>query len=144
MMDFLSACRSYLLAQKPVTDLADQRVFVLALPRDEVEADAEGKSKMPRQCVVLLSSGPDSPNRRRQIGEPKVEWVCYGATDLEAAAMERPVAQAFKDLNRELVGSVLLHNATIAAGPFQARDPETGWPAMRRSAIVRADEREVL
>ena len=144
MTDFLSALRSYLLAQQAVTDLCDQRVFVLALPREEVEADVDGKSKMPRRCVVLIASGPDSPNRRRLITEAKVDVVCYGATDFEAAEMERPVAQAFKDLHREIYGGVLLHNATVSAGPFQARDPETFWPAMRRSAIVRADEREVL
>jgi len=57
--------------------------------------------------------------------------------------MERPVAQALKDLNREVFGGVLLHNATVASGPVQARDPETFWPAMRRQAIVRHDEREV-
>lgn len=136
MTDFLGAVRTYLLSQAEVTALCEQRVFVLALPPDEVES-------MPRSCVVLLASGQDSPATSRNRTVARIDVVCYGETDYAAAAMERPVAQALKDMRRTVVGSTLLHNATVSAGPFQARDPETGWPAMRRSATVRADEMEV-
>jgi len=133
--DFLTALRSYLLGQQAVTDLCDRRIYVLAMPQAELEAG-------PHKVVVLLASGGEMKSRRT-ITEARVDVVCYGETDFEAAAMERPVAEALKTLSRETYEGVLLHNATVASGPFQARDPETFWPAMRRQAILRADEREV-
>lgn len=133
--DFLTALRSYLLGQQAVTDLCDRRIYVLAMPQEELEAGAH-------KVVVLLASGGDLRSRQT-ITEAKIDVVCYGESDFEAAAMERPVAEALKILNRQTFEGVLLHNATVASGPFQARDPETFWPAMRRQAILRADEREV-
>ena len=135
MTDFLSALRSYLLAQKAITDLCERRVYAMALPADEIKY-------MPRKAVVLVASGGEFRGSR-VTGRPRIDAVCYGETDFDAAKMERPVAQALKELQRETYNGVLLHNATVADGPFQARDPETFWPAMRRQAIIRVDEREV-
>jgi hypothetical protein len=133
--DFMSALRVYLLGCRDVTDLCGTSIYVLSLPAEEIKLG-------PHQCVVLLSSGGEIHSRRATT-EARVDIVCYGETDFEAAAMERPVAEALKSLSRVVCANVLLHNATVAAGPFQARDPETFWPAMRRQAILRADEREV-
>lgn len=135
MTDFMSALRVYLLGSKQVTDLCGTAIFVLSLPSEELKKGAH-------KCVVLMSSGGDF-NPRRAITEARVDIVCFGETDFEAAAMERPVAEAMKQLNRVVCANVLLHNATLASGPFQAKDPDTFWPAMRRQAILRADEREV-
>ena len=135
MTDFMSALRGYLLGCKEVTDLCESRIYVLSLPAEELKTTAH-------KCVVLMSSGGEL-NPRRSISEARVDVVCYGETDFEAAAMERPVAEALKGLNRVVYANVLLHNATVASGPYQARDPDTFWPCMRRQAILRADEREV-
>lgn len=136
MTDFLSALRTYLLAQKEVTDLCDKSVYVLAVPREEIELGAH-------EVVVLLASGGNLGPTSRAITQARVDVVCFGATDFEAMQMDMAVAEALKTLSREYVGGVLLHNVTVATGPFQARDPETFWPCMRRQTIVRADERKV-
>jgi hypothetical protein len=135
MTDFMSALRQYLLGQQTVTDLCESRIYVLSLPSEELKTNAH-------KCVVLMSSGGEL-NPRRSISEARIDIVCYGETDFEAAVMERPVAEAMKQLKRVVCANVLLHNATVAAGPFQAKDPVTFWPCMRRQAILRADEREV-
>jgi hypothetical protein len=134
--DFMTALRSYLLGQQAITDLCDRRIYVLAMPQAELEAGA-------RKIVVLLASGGTGKSRRT-ITEAKIDIVCYGESDFDAAEMERPVAEALKNLNRETYEGVLLHNATVASGPFQARDPETFWPAMRRQVILRAEERGIV
>jgi hypothetical protein len=134
--DFLTALRSYLLGQQAITDLCGRSIYVLAMPKEELELG-------PHEVVVILASVGKLGAMRRTITEARVDLVCFGATDLEAAILEMPVAEAMKSLNRELWEGVLLHNATVASGPFQARDPETFWPCMRRQAILRADERKV-
>jgi hypothetical protein len=143
MTDFLSAFRLYLLGQQAVTDLLNSdvtkgptmNVYVLAMPAEEIEVGAH-------KVVVLLASGGEM-NGRRTISMPKIDMVCYGETDFEAAVLERAVSESVKCLQRQTYGGVLLHNATLSSGPMQARDPETFWPAMRRQAILRCDEREV-
>lgn len=135
MTDFMTALRFYLLAQQAVTDLCGSSIYVLALPKEEIATGAH-------KIVILLSSGGELRSRHN-ITEARVDIVCYGETDFDAAAMERPVAEALKNLSRQTYNNVLLHGASVAAGPLQARDPETFWPAMRRQIILRADEREV-
>jgi len=112
-------------------------VYVLALPKEEIEGQKAHK------VVVILASGGRLGTMRRTTTEARVDFVCFGETDFDAMQMEMPVAEALKQLNREYVDGVLLHNVTVAAGPIQARDPELLWPCMRRQAIVRADERKV-
>jgi hypothetical protein len=136
MTDFLSALRTYLLSQKDVTDLCGKSVYVLAIPREEVELGAH-------KIVVLLSAGGKMSPMRRTTTEARVDSVCFGETDFDAMQLDMVVAEALKQLNREYISGVLLHNASVASGPFQARDPDTFWPCMRRQAIIRADERKV-
>jgi hypothetical protein len=136
MTDFLSALRTYLLGQKDVTDLCGKSVYVLAMPSEEIEAGAH-------KVVVLLASGGRLGATKRTTSEARMDTVCFGETDFEAMQLDMVVAEALKVLSREYVGGVLLHNATVASGPFQARDPDTFWPCMRRQAILRADERKV-
>jgi hypothetical protein len=135
MTDFLSALRAYLLAQKDVTDLCDKSIYVLAVPKEEIELGAH-------EVVVLLASGGSLGPVRRTITEARVDVVCFGETDFDAMQMDMAVSEALKKLSREYVDGVLLHNVTVATGPFQARDPETFWPCMRRQTIIRADERK--
>jgi hypothetical protein len=137
MTDFMSALRSYLLAQDTVTNLCGQSIYVLMLPNSEITG------LKPHKCVVLLASGGTLGKMRRSISENRIDVVCYGETDWDAAVMERPVSEALKQLARQVYNSTLLHGCTVASGPYQARDPETFWPCMRRQIILRADEREV-
>jgi len=134
--DFLSALRSYLLGQKEVTDLCGKSVYVLAIPPEEISLGAH-------KVVVLLASGGRLGAMRRTITEARVDIVCFGETDFDAMQTDMAVAEAVKQMNRYHAGGVLLHNATVASGPYQARDPETFWPCMRRQAIIRSDERKV-
>jgi hypothetical protein len=135
MTDFMSALRQYLLGQQTVTDLCGTSIYVFSLPEEELKLGAH-------YAVVLLSLGGDM-NMRRAISEARVDIACYGATDFLAASLERCVAEAMKQIQRTVCANVLLHNASLAAGPFQTRDPDTFWPCMRRQALLRADEREV-
>lgn len=135
MTDVMSAMREYLLGIQSVTDLCGRSVYVLSLPSEEIDLG-------PHKCVVLLSSGGDQISKRT-ISEARVDVVCYGETDFEAAVMERPVSEAMKSLKRQVCYGVLLHNATVSAAPFQSKDADIFWPAMRRQIILRADEREI-
>ena len=146
MTDILSALRGYLMGRADVTNLFVDasgavkipEIYVLGIPSDEAWVKA-----MPIKCVVLVPApGAANPG----IGfttRANVEAVCYGESDFEAYRLERAVSESLKTLNREVVGGVLLHNATLVGGPIQARDPETLWPAMRRQFSIRADEREI-
>jgi hypothetical protein len=147
MTDYLSALRKYLLAQADVDSLCEGRVFVLALPAEQISRIGVGNKQetlMPRKCVVVAAAGGDDNPGLLPIGRARIQVVCYAESDFEAARMERPVAEALKTLNRETIDGVLLHNATVSGGPSQGRDPETFWPAMLRTAVVRYDEREVV
>jgi hypothetical protein len=136
--DFLTALRVYLLGQKDVTDLCAKSIYVLAMPQEEIT------DQNPHKIVVILASGGDMKGTTsRTITAAKVDVVCYGETDFDAATMERAVAESLKELNREVCEGVLLHNASLSSGPMQARDPVLNWPVMRRQAIVRADERSL-
>ena len=146
MTDYLSALRGYLMAQAGVTNLflddsgavKIPEIYVLGIPSDEAWVKA-----MPFKCVVLVPVG-GSPNPGLGFtSRANVEAVCYGESDFEAYRLERAVSEALKTLSREVIGGVLLHNATLSGGPIQARDPETLWPAMRRQFTLRADEREI-
>jgi hypothetical protein len=144
MTDFLTALRAYLLAQKDVTDLCGRAVFVLAVPQEELTRESSTGVVGAHKIVVLLASGGEMKgSSSRTVTAAKVDVVCYGETDFDAAKLERAVAEALKSLNREVCEGVLLHNVTLASGPTQARDPEIFWPVMRRQAIVRADERSL-
>jgi hypothetical protein len=134
--DFLSALRAYLLGQSEVVALVSKSVYVLALPKEELDLG-------PHAVVVLLSSGGNLGKVGRTTAEARVDVVCYGATDFEAMQLDMVVSESIKWLNREYVNGVLLHNASVAGGPFQARDPEIFWPCMRRQTLIRADERKV-
>ncbi len=136
MTDFLSALRTYLLAQKEVTDLCGKSVYVLAIPAEEIGLGAH-------EVVVLLASGGNLGPASRAITQARMDVVCFGPTDFDAMQLDMAVAEALKQLRREYVGGVLLHNVTVATGPFQARDSELKWPCMRRQTVVRADERKV-
>jgi len=140
MTDYLSALRGYLMAQASVTSLfaGIPDIYVLGIPSDEAWIKA-----MPVKCVVLVPTGGAQNPGIGYTTRANVEAVCYGESDYEAYRLERAVSEALKTLNREVVGGVLLHNATLVGGPIQARDPETLWPAMRRQFSIRADEREI-
>lgn len=136
MTDFLSALRAFLLAQADVVALVSKSVYVLAMPKEELDLG-------PHKIVVLLSSGGKLGGVGRTTAEARVDVVCYGETDYDAMQLDMVVAEAIKWMNREYIGGVLLHNASVAGGPFQARDPEIFWPCMRRQTVIRADERKV-
>jgi hypothetical protein len=146
MTDYLTALRTYLLAQATVTNLfvdsngvvTVPRIYVLGIPMDEAWVKL-----MPVKVVVLVPTGGSNNKGLGFTTRANVEVTCFGETDYEAFVLERAVSEAIKTLSRETIGSVLLHNATLAGGPTQARDPETLWPAMRRQFTIRADEREI-
>jgi hypothetical protein len=145
MTDYMSALRNYLLGQAAVTALCGLAIYVLALPQEELDM-ADPLTGLPigaHKVIVLLASGGQLGKMRNLITEARVDVVCFGETDFDAATLERAAADAIKNLRRAMVGTVFLHGATVASGPLQTRDPVTFWPCMRRQIILRADEREV-
>lgn len=44
-------------------------------------------------------------------------------------------------IRRAVASSALLQSAGVAGGPFQIREPDTGWPYVVRSYTILTDER---
>lgn len=133
--DMLAGLVEYLKAQSVVADFAADRVFALELPAEEAK-------NMPRHAVVLEPSGGFAPGYADTLAldAGRIDAYSYGATPYEAMALRRAVRAAFKALEREKVGSVLIHWVRPAGGFMNERDPQARWPRVFESFSVMAAE----
>lgn len=116
-----------------LASLASGRVWGIEL--DPVEAALAGSTGVMRDNIVLTPAGrvPSAgDNSYIEIGRVRVDVRCYGADPFEALALYLAAHDAMKGIVPHVVvtdaGDVMLHNATVSAGPFALRDPDTDWP----------------
>ena len=107
---------------------ASGRVWGGELPRTE-------NATMPRDNIVLTPVGRvpgEGDQGYARLGRIRVDVRCYGADSHGAFNLWASVHDALKAMRGHVVeldaGDVLLHNATISAGPFALHEPDTDWP----------------
>lgn len=135
-VDAIPALVAYLKADSGVLAITT-RVFAPRLPISEA-------ANMPRQCVVLRRAGGLGFAGARdftRLQELRIDAFCYGANEKEAGTLNLAVHDALlRNLDREKVGSVLLHSATQSAGPADLMDPDGNWPLVLETFNVIAAE----
>ena len=137
MKNALAALRHYLADYAEVNVLCDGRVYTGdSIPLDDTE-------KRPKPCVLLRGSSGQPSRRLDTIIEQSFDVICLEETAEKASRLDLAVFQAIKTLDRKIVDGVLLHNVLASPSASQEREQETLWPATRRPAVLRADEREV-
>lgn len=133
MIDIPKAFRSWLVADATLSALVGTRVFVGPVPKSEA-------ASMPRACVACRMSGGPMNEDYVRLTDQRFDVWCYGASEIQAVEVQRAVQDALKYLMRSLVGDVLMHSAkpTGAIGPVE--DPDTNWPVVIQSFLVKASE----
>lgn len=109
-------------ADAGVAALAGARIFGDELPPDETGA-------MPRKALVLRpSGGPQFIGGKIRHTAQRVDALSYGETKYEAGRLQRAVFTAFKNVERQVAGGVLVHWVADAGGFASGRDPDGDWP----------------
>jgi len=124
MVDYVKALIDYLKADASVSALVGTRVYGGELPVDEID-------NQPRKAIVIVLSGGESENDYRGVARPSVDIYCYGENYYEAGEVDRAVYDALKSIDRESVGTVLIHSVVVSGGAIQLRD-DLGWAIMWR------------
>lgn len=136
-----AALCTYLAADGDVGDLVGSSIFRPSLPDKE-----DLPQPMPFACIVIKRAGGYRLFQGGNIplGDPRLDIVCYGGTELEAEHVAAAVVSALRSLrqsvwpetNAEGSPTVRLLWANIEAGPLTAIDPDTSWPTSIVSAQV--------
>ena len=134
--DHIAALRAYLLSAANADAGTEGRIYGAEVPQSE-------HANMPRRAILLRDAGgyvlPGS-QVDIEIGDPRVDILCYGATPFEAKAVWRAVHPHMRRLNREVWSQTLLHWARQGGGPNGGIDADTKWPFILSSYQVLASE----
>lgn len=121
--DIIAALVAYLKSDSRVADVTGGHVYGEELPKDIT-------TTTPRSAVVLRASGGVSltAGSYARHDTRRIDFVSYGATPREAAALGREVRAALGRIRRQVIAATLIHWADPAAGPINGRDADTRWP----------------
>lgn len=119
--------------------------------RPELDLDAirQAGLSMPTACIVVRPAGGyvRYGSSYQDLGDPRVDCLCYGSTRLEADNIGRAVLRALRSLIRRVYGpigeKVLLHGANIS-GVMPLVDPSEAWPYTLVSAQVLIGEQTLI
>jgi len=140
IVDIIAALRSTLLADAAVTTLVGIRVFGNELEKAEA-------GDQPRKTIAIQPSGGGvfSTGARDFIrhSDTRFDVFCYGETPFEAGRVRREVHDVLKQINRLIIGGVLIHWVNPAGGFLATRDPDTQWPTAFESFQVFFSEQAV-
>ena len=105
-----------------ITALTSTRIYGMEVPQSQ-------HNSMPQQAVIVKPAGnPGGAHGYMRYGKTRLDIWCLGATFYDAAQVYREVYPRLKHVNRETIGSVVVHDYTPTGGPLQLQDPETRWP----------------
>jgi hypothetical protein len=136
MIDLLTALLEYMKADSDIMTLVGDRVYGEALPREEI-------ANMPRHNLVIVSAGGPEAQKTDPVFSQRFDVWSYGYSLYEAGVLDRIAYAVVKNIMRETVGDVLIHSAALSGGPTPYVDADTGYTAMIRSILVKADERAI-
>lgn len=134
--DPTTAVAGYLLAQ--VGSLVEGRVFRPRLPDTE-------EANMPRACLVVMPAGGYARfgGATLAVGDPRVDVLAYGSTELEAQNVAREALLALKRLRQHVVEGCRLYSARVS-GVVPLIDPDTAWPYTMVTAQVMCADTAVV
>ena len=140
IVDPIEGIIAALKADAGIVILVGTRVFGNELER----AEASGQ---PRKSIAIQPSGGGvfSTGARDFIehSDTRFDAFCYGETPYEAGRVRREVHDVLKQINRLIIGGILLHWVNPAGGFLATRDPDTQWPTAFESFQVFFSERVV-
>jgi len=136
--DPLLALRALIAVDAEVAALAGTRVFAAELPDSEAAA-------MPRAAAVIAASGGPPDLGYAPLAHRRIDVRTYGKTPLGAMTLHLAVHAVLKNLRRTPSLTVLVHSASLDAGPVAMREPEVGaeWPFVFASYEVFVSEEAV-
>jgi len=131
--DPTAALAAFLLSN--VGSLVDGRVFRPKVPRTEDEF-------MPRACIVVRNAGGYQlfGDSYLPVGDPRLDVIAYGGSDLEADNIARECLLALKGLQTSVWADCVVHWCKISAGIIPLVDQETNWPFSQFSTQVMVTE----
>ena len=136
--DPLLALRALIAVDAEVAALAGTRVFAAELPDGEAAA-------MPRAAAVIAASGGPPDLGYAPLAHRRIDVRTYGKTPLGAMQLHLAVHAVLKNIRRTPSLTVLVHSASLDAGPVAMREPEVGaeWPFVFASYEVFVSEEAV-
>ena len=136
--DPLLALRAIVAADADVAALAGTRIFAAELPDSEA-------AQMPRAAAVIAASGGPPDTGYAPLTHRRIDLRTYGVTPLGAMKLHLAVHRLLKSMRRTPSLGVLVHSASLDAGPVAMREPEVGaeWPFVFASYEVLASEEAV-
>ena len=136
--DPLLALRALIAADAEVAALAGTRVFAAELPDSEA-------AQMPRAAAVIAASGGPPDLGYAPLAHRRIDVRTYGKTPLGAMQLHLAVHAVLKNIRRTPSLTVLVHSASLDAGPVAMREPEVGaeWPFVFASYEVFVSEEAV-
>jgi len=129
IIDPIAAIRQLCLQTDITAQLVGSRVFVYDLPQGEV-------NKMPRKALVLRGAGGGMNQGYMQVASPRVDFWSYGETEFECGKLDLALLELLHNLTRVAVNGMIINNAFLSGGSYLAKEAETGWPIIIRSAII--------
>ncbi len=129
----ISAVIDFLQADAEVLAQVGTKVFAPEVPKTETEA-------MPQKCIVLQANGAPADRGRIRLMKIRLEFRAYGATPFDAWGPYLAAYDAFKHMQSNVQGTVLLLDAEMVEGPFDLRDPDLDWPFVMGTVNLMAAE----
>ncbi len=123
-IDILSNLRIYLVAQAALTALLTNATWIFAVPGmpDHVV------SSMPCKIITYLQSGGVPHGFQTPLTSARIEFRCYGATHIEASAVERKLALFLDKQSNIAIGSNCMFSSSKATEAQFFTDSATDWP----------------
>ena len=136
MIDLLTALIELYKADITIQALIYDRVYGEKIPREEIP-------NMPRHNLVIVSAGGPEAFKTDPTFSARFDVWSYGYSLYDAGVLDRIVYDVTKNIYRRSIVGVLIHSAALSGGPLPYVDGDTGYAAMIRSILVKADERAI-
>lgn len=123
-IDILAALRTYLVAQAALTGALSDASYIFAVPGlpDHIV------SSMPCRVIAYLQSGGVPQGFQTPLTSARIEVRCYGATHIEASAVERKLALFLDKQSNIAIGSNCMFSSSKATEAQFFTDSATDWP----------------
>lgn len=132
--DSLDALIAYLMSDTDIAALAGDSIWPGEIPQSEV-------GDMPKYAVNCAWAGQGYEEQHLQ--KPRMDITCSGPTQKQARSLYLAVYQALINLKRDNSAEALLHNAEQASGPIGGREPNTDWPIVWSSWVLRVSQQKI-
>lgn len=122
-IDVNKAIRDHLIGESDLTDELEDAAYIFGPPGipDFLV------SSMPCKCITYLRSG-GLPTIRLPLSRVRLEFRCYGATNIEANLIERKLALVLDKHVNTAINSDCMFSAHKASEAQDLLEPEVEWP----------------